>query len=205
MKPTENQIRIQNLVKRFRFVHKDDAKSISALEHILWYSYPVVYPDAFDEVGSSLRDAQRIIDARKRKKSRYNKRLHEMAQCYDVLHFVTLTFSDEVLESTSERTRHRYVQQWLFENCRDYIANEDFGKQTGRHHFHAVVAFPKNLASVQPWKYGFYKFKLVRMSDDRATYRLSGYLLKLVNHSGKIGTGKSFTKRGLKDIDNLPF
>lgn len=205
MIPTENQIRIQYLVKRFRWVHKDDAESISALEHILWYSYPVVYPDAFDDVGSSLRESQRLIDARKRKKSRYNKRLNEMAQCYDFLHFVTLTFSDDVLSSTSERTRHRYVQQWLLENCRDYLANEDFGKQTGRHHFHAVVAFPRDLSSVSPWKYGFYKFKEVRMSDDRSTYRLSGYLLKLVNHSGKFGTGKSFTKRGLKDIDNLPF
>lgn len=205
MLPTENQIKIQYLVKRFRWVHKDDAESISALEYILWYSYPVVYPDAFEDVGSSLRQAQNVIDARKRKKNRYNRRLRDMAQSYDVLHFVTLTFTDDVFESTSERTRHRYVQRWLNENCRDYLANEDFGKSTGRQHFHAVVAFQSDVSSVQPWAYGFYKFKLVKLSEDRSTYRLSSYLLKLVNHSGKFGTGKSFSKRGLKEVDNLPF
>lgn len=203
MTPTKNQISIQYLVARYRYKHKDDQDAIDKLERILWYSYPIVYPDAFDEC-SSLRQAQRTIDARKRKKNRYNKRIKEMVESYDELIFLTLTFTDEVISSTSENTRKRYVQRWLNENCRDYLANEDFGKQNGRQHFHAVVAF--NKSGVQKWEYGFEKRQKIRFNEeDRSTYRISGYLLKIANHGGKLGTGKSFSKRGLKEVDNLPF
>ena len=110
--------------------------------------------------------------------------------------------TDEALEQLNERTQHRYMQAWLHENCRDYVANEDFGKKNGRRHYHAVIA--KNTA-IEPWKYGFYKLKKVKLSDESSVHKLSSYLLKLVNHANKLTTGKHFSKRGLKEVDILPF
>ena len=198
MTPTKNQIKIQYLVKHFRYLHKGDTEAIGKLERILWYSYPVVYCDEFSQG-----EAQRVIDARKRKKNRYNQRIKEMVASYDTLFFVTLTFTDDVLNNTSSATRHRYVQRWLNENCFDYLANEDFGSKNGRQHFHAVVSF---VSGIPIWEYGFSNAKkIVFNANDLKTSRLSGYLLKIANHGGKMGTGKSFSKRGVKEVDSLPF
>lgn len=196
---TPNQIKIQYLVHKFRYKHKDDLQAQEALNRILWWSYPVVYPNHEIETTK----IQKAIDARKRKKRIINRYLEDMADWYDELYFVTLTFSDDALNGTSERTRHRYVQTWLNENCRDYYANVDYGEKNGREHFHAVVAFKSN---IQPWKYGFDSAKKIKSSTEGGNrHKISGYMLKLTNHAAKLGTGKSFRKKIREDVDSLPF
>lgn len=196
---TENQIKVRYLVKKLRYKYKDDAIKNAMLDRIYWYSYPIVYPNwETEDVIIS-----RAIDRRKEKKKRVNRIILDMVNSYDELHFVTLTFNDDSLANLSERTRHRYAQQWLNDNCKDYFANVDYGSKNGREHFHAIVALSD---IVIPWKYGFMNVKKAHVSSnyiDRC--KISSYLLKLSNHALKVGTGKSFRKRGLKEVDSLPF
>lgn len=140
----------------------------------------------------------------KQKKKRAREKLQWMFDAYDNLHFVTLTFSDAVLDRTTAQTRHRYAQRWLNDNCKDYLANVDFGKTNGREHYHAVVSLKENTSE---WLYGFTKFKPVRRgtAEKHSFYHLSGYLVKLANHSGKSGSGRIFTRKGYKEVDNIPF
>ena len=185
------------MVKKFRHTHKDDKKALDALDRILWHSYPVVY--SFED----LRAISKAADARKAKKKRVNKYLRGMADSYDELFFITLTWRDEYLTKLSEQTRHQYVREYLNANTRDYYANQDYGARTEREHYHAVIALSEGM---KKWSYGFVNIRRIGKPDECGTRgRLSSYLLKLTNHSGKLGTGKSFHKRGLKDIDNLPF
>lgn len=199
---TQNQIKIQYLISRYRYRHKDNPKAIDALTKILWYSYPVVYLDR----EQSQREAQRLINARRASKHRVNRYIVNMAQCYDQLHFVTLTFTDEVLSKTSAVTRHRYVTRWLKANTRDYIGNVDYGKQNGREHYHAVVSF-KSTPEGFEWPYGFQNVKKVGSisPENRQKQQLSGYLLKLSNHAGKPNAGRIFHATGFKEVDELPF
>lgn len=97
--------------------------------------------------------------------------------------FITLTFTDKVLESTSKETRRRYVQRYLKDNCRHYIGNIDFGKENGREHYH-VIALIETDIDPKAWKYGFNYLETinVKKNDIKAVTR---YVLKLNNHSYK--------------------
>lgn len=194
----DRQIQIHYLIRKLRYKYKqlDDRKHTAILNNILWYSYSVVYGS--DEYAKHAR----AVNARKAQKRRYNRKLLDMCEAYDELYFVTLTFTDDVFESTNEDTQHRYARRWLTDNCRDYLANEDFGKKNGRRHYHAVVA---KKSTIEPWKYGYYNIKSVKMGKKEDVYRITSYMLKLTNHANKLGTGKQFSKRGLKEVDNLPF
>lgn len=118
--------------------------------------------------------------------------------------FLTLTFSDEVLNSTSEQTRRTYVSRFLKEHSSEYVSNIDFGANNGREHYHAVVKdFDES-----PWLYGFKKYSKVGFSSDKSlddfrddkghvkednTNRMAKYMAKLTNHALKtLGTGKRF-------------
>lgn len=204
---TPHQIRIKYLVKKLRYKYSHPSNPSEAerfkrldsvLTNVLWHSYYVVYTNAEHD------DKVILAHMKKRAKAkwRYNRRIREMATCYDSLYFVTLTFSDESLSTISDRTAHRYVQAWLNENCHDYLANEDFGAKNGRLHYHAVIAKKEAL---EEWKYGFWNIKRIKFTSESSIPRISSYMLKLVNHGNKLTTGKSFSKRGMKVVDNLPF
>lgn len=196
---TQNQIKIRYLVKKLRYKYKEDPIKNAMLDRIYWYSYPIVYPN--HEVED--RVISRAIDRRKEKKKRVNHIIADMVKSYDELHFVTLTFNDDSLATLSERTRHRYAQQWLNDNCKDYFANVDYGAKNGREHFHGIVALKEH---TNAWKYGFMNVKKACISSDYIDRcKISSYLLKLSNHACKVGTGKSFRKRGIKEVDSLPF
>lgn len=233
-------VEICYLVKRLRykFAKEDGAKKDQhqkILNNIVWFSLPLFYDyDSFDK-NSDLCKIHRAIENRRKKKHRINKYLRDMRECYEQLYFVSLTFTDDVLSNISDTTRHRYAREWCSKYCRDYFCNEDFGKQNGRPHYHAVVALNNDLEKKvlfdawirqndakngiktrdemlrYGWKYGYSSIKPIVTrfeNDDDATrdnYRMSGYMLKLSNHAGKFGTGKSFHKRGARDIDILPF
>jgi len=94
--------------------------------------------------------------------------------------FMTLTFTDEILDSTSEHTRRRYVARWCKENSSFYVANVDYGDKTNREHYHAVL----EQGNFTPWKYGHISRKLVRSKSKDLT-KVSKYVSKLTNHAIK--------------------
>lgn len=97
--------------------------------------------------------------------------------------FVTLTFSPEVLERTSAKTRHDYVNRWL-KRFPSAIANLDFGGQSGREHYHAVVR--ADTIDLSTWeKYGYIFAKRIPLGDANNADKLARYVSKLVNHAIK--------------------
>lgn len=191
---TSRQVKIQYLLRKLRYKYKGDAKMNAEIDKIVWFSLPVVYPN-FQEDSKIISKA---INNRKVAKWRTKKYLNEMAESYDHLFFVTLTFDDETLNNTSEQTRHRYVSKYLKENVRCYYANVDYGSKNEREHYHAVVS---DRVDFTKWNYGSINAKQVRRSTDG----IATYMRKLTNHANKLGTGKAFHSRGLLEVDSLPF
>lgn len=101
--------------------------------------------------------------------------------------FLTLTFDDEALNSTTPQTRRTAVARFLKDNCVQYIANIDFGEDerfTHREHYHAIVLADK--VNYKDWhRYGALKAKKIRPT--KRDCELAGkYLAKLTNHALKV-------------------
>lgn len=96
--------------------------------------------------------------------------------------FVTLTFTDEVLATTSPETRRRYITRFLKRFDVPYIANKDFGSKNGREHYHAVIQSQNIDYSL--YEYGAINGEKIRNSknDD---IKLAKYISKLTNHAIK--------------------
>lgn len=199
---TQNFIAIWYLIKRIRRRYSNDTRceNIRILQRIIDYSLPVVYGDCYTDLGKVAHAAE----LRKGKKRRTQKYIEDMFVMYDELFFVTLTFTDEVLNNTSEQTRHRYASRWLNQNTRNYIANVDYGHENHREHYHAVVAL--STSDFEAWEHGFSNIKPITTCKGKKTAsRVAKYITKLTNHAEKLTTGRTFHKRGLVDCDNLPF
>ena len=129
-------------------------------------------------------EAEKINHAFYERRRRLKDRIVSMyirAPCF----FGTLTFTNDVLSSTSFDTRRKYVKRFLKSHCVDYIANCDFGDLNGREHYHCVI-IPKSGVNLN-WSFGFYDFRLIRNSDTDFK-RVSSYISKLTNHALKHST-----------------
>lgn len=175
----------------------------SDLRRFLLQKYPVEYPEA-----------EKIERARVVRSHRLKKRLTYMLNSCHTAVFVTLTFRDDVLASTTAETRRRYVTRFL--NAQgdgvQYVANKDFGARNGREHYHAVICGEVDTAwwrehcgavNVEyikapgfarkiPKKYRDLSPELLaeRLKADNAA-RLAKYISKLTNHAIKETTRRS--------------
>ena len=126
--------------------------------------------------------ANRLNDSRYKKAQRVKKRITDLVLSNQAI-FITLTFTDEVLENTNDKTRRRYVSRFLKDNCINYIANIDFGGQFGREHYHAVVDGSLNL---QDWhKFGAIHCERIH-TNEKDLNRVSKYIVKLTAHALKV-------------------
>lgn len=211
---TVNQVKIQGIIESYRYKYASDPIKQDALNRIIWHSYPIVYGDC-----SVMKEAHKSLEARRRKKCRVKQRIIDMQSCYNQIYFITLTIDPDTMERLSERTLHRYVVSWFDHNCRDFVANSDHGDNTGRLHYHGVGALLRAKEDFIPSPFGFSTVELIGTTDVDHT-RLSYYMGKLWNHSGKLTSGRIFSKRKQKsyidhingtsgtsliDIDQIPF
>jgi hypothetical protein len=119
-------------------------------------------------------------------KSRYDKakrckdRVEDSVTCGNA-YFITLTFTDEILSKTNEKTRRRYVSRAFKAIGYRYVANIDYGDKTHREHYHGIIEpLPFCLASwtngkreykdvpdFREWcnKYGFVTIEKIGASD----------------------------------------
>ena len=151
-------------------------------------------PDAYLE-------ARRINKARYKRVGRLYERIYTMLAEYPESVFLTLTFTDIVLKSTSAETRRKYVQRYLRAYGVPYVANKDFGAKNEREHYHAVIACHVDLDG---WIYGFALAKPITINrtvpkryknlpDDEIAVlmfrdnckALAKYTAKLTNHAIK--------------------
>lgn len=138
-------------------------------------------PAYFDE-------AMKMANADKARHKRLRKRLEAMFERGNVV-FLTLTFTDEVLQNTSYLYRRQnLVCPFLKSISSEYVGNIDFGKKNGREHYHAVLLTDTD--DFSGWTYGFYKAEKVRKEGVDAL-RVAKYISKLTNHAIKETTKRN--------------
>lgn len=132
----------------------------------------------------------KIEKASYNRSTRLRKRIENMLLNGECL-FLTLTFNDNTLTNTNEKTRRQLVVRYLKSfNCQ-YIANIDFGSKNGREHYHAIIN--TNCIDLSAWrKYGNINVQRVRNKDiELSKTRLSKYISKLSNHAIKETTKRN--------------
>ena len=125
-------------------------------------------------------EAEKINTASLKRNQRLKKRIASYINSGNCL-FLTLTFNDDVLSSTNEETRRKYVRRWLksYSNC--FVANIDYGLEHEREHYHAVMVYPLRIDTTE-WPYGFANIKKVKIGSETAVAK---YINKLTNHAIK--------------------
>ena len=134
------------------------------------------------------RCALNINNAFYHRKSRVKDRVSAMLKCGKCL-FITLTFTDIVLNQTTYDKRRRYVREFLKEYSNYYIANIDFGDKNGREHYHAIILC--DYIDSKDWKYGFSKINTI-VNNSKSAEITSKYVTKLSSHAIKKSTGRNF-------------
>lgn len=131
------------------------------------------------------REAEKICKATHNRNTRLRARVETLISKPAV--FVTLTFTDKVLESTSAETRRRYVHYFLKSTGGRYVANLDFGAELGREHYHGIIQIDR--INPTEWKYGALNVKKIRPTSE--PLQLAKYISKLTNHAIKETTKRS--------------
>ena len=103
--------------------------------------------------------------------------------------FLTLTFTDEALASSSATTRRKYITRALGAFKVPYIANLDFGEDNGREHYHALIALDR--IKQDAWQFGNLDFK---RTYNKASKRISRYITKLTYHAIKLQSRIIYSK-----------
>lgn len=140
----------------------------------------IAYIDYLSYLGNeNAKECSRILNANIKRTIRLKRRIAKMLSL-GKCKFITITFRNDVLESTSKDTRRQYVRRWL-QQYGYYIANIDFGSHTEREHYHAII-----LADYIPktWQHGFIDIKTAR-TKNASNVRLAKYISKLTNHAIK--------------------
>lgn len=158
------------------------------------YDYYCCFSDCLDKLHEelSLEDINTLVklfNNRSAKVYRLKKRLAKMF-ANDCI-FLTLTFRDSVLDSTSSQTRRDYVRKFLKSlGASSYVANIDFGindEYTKREHYHSVVEISH--IDLNLWPYGVSHVEKIRC-DNVSGAKLSHYINKITNHAYKDSTKK---------------
>lgn len=137
-----------------------------------------------------LNEVEKICNASIQRTKRLRNRIESILLNGECL-FLTLTFTDETLNSTTEETRRKYVRRYLkLFNC-PYVANIDFGAKNHREHYHAVIGCSNIDFSF--WRsYGNINVQRIRNNSiELNKKRLSKYICKLSNHAIKETTKRS--------------
>lgn len=136
--------------------------------------------------------SNRLLESKYRKYSRarkFVKRIVDMGQSV----FITLTFTNDVLEKTSANTRRKYVARFLKEQAPYYMANIDFSPDKDREHYHAVVS---NRVDMNKWSYGFVWVEKVRAKECDSD-KVSRYITKLTSHAFKVDCSRLLYSRNV--------
>lgn len=180
------------------YVFRDNLKDYDFSQLVVMgYEYAISYDSFyFSKYPRIWTMIDKIVTSNTRKRSRVAKRFENMFNnAIHPIYFGTLTFTDKVLDSTSQKTRRVYVRRFLKAISKEYLANIDFGDLNAREHYHCIFS-TSNKELFKKWKYGFVNVKLVRYSKSDIK-RCSKYLVKLINHCVKGSAGYLISSRNI--------
>ena len=140
------------------------------------------YKNIARENPEEWKEACRVNNASYHRTKRLKDRIKTMLTSGSCI-FLTLTFRDDVLKSTSQDTRKQYIKKALKTMSNKYVANIDYGSKNDREHYHAVVLCDK--VSQDQWKYGNLDFERVRTHEEDSPVKIAKYINKLTNHAIK--------------------
>lgn len=165
------------LVKEVKNLRQGLFRSVDDLEKDYYYDK---LHDLYDENYDNFTEACKIARNDFNRNTRLKNRIRDYLEIGDCI-FVTMTFTDDVLNSTTVDTRRQYVRKQLKLMSKYYIANIDFGAKNGREHYHAIIV--SDFADRSLWKYGNIDFKRIIKSSNPLV--LAKYVSKLANHAIK--------------------
>lgn len=192
---------LQRQVSKALFYHDFPNENVEcqlSYEFALHYDnfYSTKYPDLWNE-------AKKINHAKYERVHRLKFYISRMLQLGDCL-FLTFTFNDKCLNSTSASTRKTYVQRYLKNLNTLYVANIDFGKKNKREHFHAVVL--KDKVDFKQWVNGNLDGERVRSTSDFG--KIAQYVAKLTNHAIKETTKRCsmiYSRMTFQEFERLQY
>lgn len=128
------------------------------------------------------------------RKYRYKKILSKWLNMGLQVVFLSLTFDDDMINKGFDHCR-KFITTWLSDYCYDYMANDDYGDENQRLHFHAIAILKdsSNLKKIYIDKYQVQHYKLlnypyvsdVSMVIRGDTDRVTRYFNKIANHAFK--------------------
>lgn len=204
-------VAVHSKVQHLRWKYGDNKKLQEALDRVLWWSFPRVYTSFALDVVS----VHKSLSAQYARRKRVRLYVKKMVASFDRIFLASLTFNDDVLASTTQKTRERYIREWLNTYCCDYFACIDFGAVNGREHYHALVVFNLkvdltcfvgkrkkvyySLADPSVYPYGFSSFSLLNTDNNIDVSRTLNYAFKASNYAFKSSDSKykPFHKRGV--------
>lgn len=177
------QVLKTDLCKKIKYT--DKAEYIKQVDGIIDRQAEELYFDLVNSYNKEyIEQAHKLNNASYKRIKRLKERITRfisMGECV----FLTLTFKEEVLNDTNEKTRRKYVSRFLRTISRHYVANVDYGKTTEREHYHAIVVGKIRKEDLSVWdkSYGFTYIETVRCSS--SCLPIAKYISKLTNHAIK--------------------
>lgn len=136
--------------------------------------------------------ANKVINNMHAKRVRLKKFINLMLDNSSCL-FLTCTFTDDFLKSTSHNTRRRYIQRFLKSYKTNAVANIDYGEKKHREHYHVIIE--KDYINSADYKYGNLDFVKINYNGVTSV-KLTRYITKLTYHA---------LKQSTKNKDNLMY
>lgn len=155
-----------------------------------------------------LKESEKIRKNTQQQRRKIRKHMNYLFNRNDFdLYFLTFTFSDDTMSKTNANTRKQKVRKTATK-ADDFILNIDYGSETEREHYHAIIALYKSrkeeykpdgkhikLKCFDSYNYGFYKAKKIRRGK-KDLDKLSDYEAKLTEHSLKVKQQYVSVKKG---------
>lgn len=165
-------------------------------------------PDFFGIERHELEECERARKCRDQQRRKIEDHIsfifgHSGYQTY----FATFTFKDSSLDLKAD-TRRQRIRRLLSKTCDDFILNIDYGSETDREHYHALIALKEGhfneyknemghlkIKELDGYKLGNYDIEKVR-DTEKDGERLARYVAKLTLHSVKVKQSYVSVKKG---------
>jgi hypothetical protein len=154
------------------------------------------FQQRLDEKPHALQKAiDNTIKSEKKYRSRIKKRTEQILT-HSYVYFMTYTLNDEALQTTTEKQHIKKIKATLPEATL-YMINNDYGTQTDRLHYHALVSFDYEYDTtfMTKYQYGYTKIKRIITYDTKSIYE---YLMKLSNHATKKAVAKIWRSKKIR-------